>query len=65
MRQRQRTHDDGDHGSNGPGGQGGNLDALRDAGHDLLAAGDEAISKGLSHGNSEAFLAATRQEGGQ
>jgi hypothetical protein len=31
----------------------------------LLAAGDEAIRRALSGGNSEAFLRATRQNGGQ
>jgi len=33
-------------------------------GDDLLAAGDEAIRRALS-GNSRAFLAANRQEGGE
>lgn len=46
----------------GPGD--GNLDGLRQAGEELWAAGDDAINRALS-GNSEAFLAATRQEGGQ
>lgn len=41
-----------------------NLKSRRDAGADLLAAGADAISKALS-GNSEAFLHATRQTGGQ
>ncbi len=31
----------------------------------LLAAGDEAIRKALSGGNSEAFLRSAMQEGGQ
>ena len=51
-----------------PGGQGdpgaGNLGELRRAGEDLLAAGDEAIRRALS-ADSEAFLRANRQEGGQ
>ena len=42
----------------------GNLDELRRAGEDLLAAGDEAIRRALS-GNSEAFLRANRQQSGQ
>jgi hypothetical protein len=43
---------------------GGGLDELRRAGEDLLAAGDEAIRRALS-GDSEGFLRANRQEGGQ
>jgi hypothetical protein len=43
---------------------GGNLGELRRAGEDLLSAGDEAIRRALS-GNSEAFLRANRQEGGE
>lgn len=46
-----------------PGGD--NLDNLRRAGEQLLAAGDVAINKAISQGNSEAFLAANRQAGGQ
>jgi len=41
-----------------------NLDALREAAERLLAAGDDAINRALS-GNSEAFLEANRQQGGQ
>lgn len=43
---------------------GGNLSELRLAGEELLAAGFDAISKTLS-GDSEAFLASTKQQGGQ
>ncbi len=46
-----------------PGGN-GNLGELHRAGDDLLAAGDEAIRRALS-GDSEAFLRANRQRGGQ
>lgn len=42
----------------------GSLDAMRQAGEALLDAGDDAIDRALS-GNSEEFLAANRQEGGQ
>jgi hypothetical protein len=38
--------------------------ALRQAGSDLLAAADDAINRALS-ADSEAFLFANRQEGGQ
>jgi hypothetical protein len=48
--------------SNGPGP--GNLNVLRQAGEALLDAGDDAIDRALS-GNSEEFLAASRQQGGQ
>lgn len=41
-----------------------NIDNIKKAGEDLLAAGDAAIAKALS-GNSEDFLKATRQSGGQ
>jgi hypothetical protein len=40
------------------------LNGMREECEALLAAGDEAINRALS-GNSEAFLAATRQEGGE
>jgi hypothetical protein len=43
---------------------GGNLSQLRLAGEELLAAGADAISMTLSS-DSEAFLAATKQQGGQ
>lgn len=42
----------------------GNLSQLRLAGEELLAAGADAISRALST-DSEAFLAATKQQGGQ
>ena len=41
-----------------------NLTAHTEAAQRLLAAGDDAIERALS-GNSETFLAATRQHGGQ
>ena len=48
----------------GDGSGDANLQRARVAGRDLLAAGANAIQKALS-GNSESFLAATRQQGGQ
>ncbi len=42
----------------------GNLGNLRQSGQDLLNAADDAINRALS-GDSEAFLAANRQMGGQ
>ena len=41
-----------------------NLDAVRQAGQQFLAAADEAIARALS-GDSEAFLRASRQQGGE
>jgi hypothetical protein len=43
----------------------GNLAQLRADGDRLLAAGDEAIRRALSGNNSEDFLRASRQQGGQ
>lgn len=64
MRERERPDDP----VHRPGGEvpsgGGDLNELRRAGEDLLAAGDEAIRRALS-GDSEAFLRANRQQGGQ
>ena len=45
-------------------GADGNLGELREAAQSLLAAGADAINRTLSH-DSEAYLASTRQEGGQ
>ena len=66
MELRERRREDDQAGGNGPvgGGGGGNLDETRRAGEEFLAAGDAAINKALS-GNSEQFLAAHRQQGGQ
>lgn len=48
-----------------PGGSDGSpLTRRRQAGEDLLAAGEAIINRALS-GNSEAFLTANRQQGGQ
>lgn len=65
MNERQRhDHPDPPPGDGGPTAGGSSLGELRRAGDDLLAAGDEAIRRALS-GNSEAFLRANRQEGGE
>lgn len=48
----------------GPAHDGGALEALRQSAERFHAAGDDAISRALS-GNAEAFLAATRQQGGE
>lgn len=41
------------------------LRQLRSEGDRLLAAGDEAIQRALADNNSEAFLRAGRQQGGE
>jgi hypothetical protein len=41
------------------------LRQLRSEGDRLLAAGDEAIQRALAGANSEAFLRASRQQGGE
>ena len=64
QRERQRDPDTDAGGSDAPPGGNGTLGELRRAGEDLLALGDEAIRRALS-GDSEGFLRANRQEGGQ
>lgn len=63
MRERQRQNEDGRPAAPASAGD-GNLGSLRQAGRDLLSVGDEAISRALS-GDSEKFLSASRQQGGQ
>ena len=65
MRLRERTGDDLERNEEpGDGSGDANLASMRLAGQNLLAAGADAINKALS-GNSETFLRATRQQGGQ
>jgi hypothetical protein len=53
-------------GSGGDGPEPGDvLQQARTQGDSLLAAGDEAIQRALAGSNSEAFLRAGRQQGGQ
>ena len=46
------------------GNEGGSLERIRETANEFLAAGDEAIRRALS-GDSEGFLRANRQRGGQ
>ena len=67
MSLRERTQEDRarqEPDSSGNGSSDGNLGRVRLAGQSLLAAGADAIQKALS-GDSESFLNATRQQGGQ
>jgi hypothetical protein len=59
-------HDDQPLAAAGPAGgpDGANLNAIRQSAAGMLAAADAAISRVLS-GDSQAFNAAARQEGGQ
>jgi hypothetical protein len=43
----------------------GRIDAIRVEGSQLLSAADEAIQRALAGGNSETFLRAGRQQGGE
>ena len=67
MRFLERTNDerrrqaDGDSDSS----DNGRLQQFRSEGNQLLAAGDAAIRNVLSRGNSEAFIRAGRQQGGE
>jgi hypothetical protein len=50
--------------SSGTGNDGENLEQIRQTANEFLAAGDEAIRRALS-GDSEEFLRANRQRGGE
>lgn len=65
MKVRNRFDDEDAQNSSTAGDPGdGDLDRLRQVASEFLAAGDEAINRALS-GNSERFLEANRQQGGQ
>jgi hypothetical protein len=66
MSPRERQRDDGEQHRDNPhdGGSHEPLDEARAAGERFLAAGDEAIRRALS-GDSQAFLRANRQRGGE
>ena len=57
--QPRRVNGDGDPAADGP------LDQARSEGDRLLSAGDEAIQRALAGSNSEEFLRASRQQGGE
>ena len=64
MRQKERQ-DNMPSNTGGGGDSGGGLDQLREHANRLLAAGDEAINRALASSDSEAFLRANRQQGGE
>jgi hypothetical protein len=63
MRQKERP--DNGPPTGGGGDPGDELDELRERTSRFLAAGDEAIDLALANSNSEAFLRANRQHGGE
>jgi hypothetical protein len=62
MRQKQRENTTAPAGS---GGSGDDLEQLRDQARRFLEAGDDAINRALANSDSEAFLRANQQQGGQ
>jgi hypothetical protein len=64
MRQKERQ-DNKPPNTGGSGDSGGGLDHLREQANRFLAASDEAINRALGNGDSEAFLRANRQQGGE
>lgn len=63
MRQKERP--DNFSPSGGGGDAGGGLDSQREQAHRFLDAADEAINRALANSDSEAFLRANRQQGGE
>jgi hypothetical protein len=63
MREKER-YDNGPSAGGGGNAEGG-LDNLRAQADRFLAAGDEAIDRALANSDSEAFLRANRQQGGE
>jgi hypothetical protein len=62
MRQKERQDNPQSAGGDNPGG---GLDHLREQANRILAAGDEAIDRALANSDSETFLRASRQQGGE
>ena len=61
MREKERNEHIGSPG----GGSGDNLNELRERANRFLEAGDEAIDRALASTDSETFLRANRQQGGE
>jgi hypothetical protein len=64
MNERTRLFGAGGDAGGAGGGPAGNLSAMQQHADQLLAAGDQAINQALSN-DSEKFLTASRQQGGQ
>ena len=63
MRQKERTDGDPQGAPGTPAA--GSLESLRQQADRFLAAGDDAINRALANSDSETFLRANRQQGGQ
>jgi hypothetical protein len=63
MRQKERQDDRSPSGDRGEPESG--LDQVRERAERFLAAGDDAINRALANSDSEAFLRANRQQGGE
>jgi hypothetical protein len=62
---RQKERQDKSASTSGGGNPEGGIEHLREQANRFLAAGDEAIDRALANSDSEAFLRANRQQGGQ
>ena len=63
---KEREREDHRHPDSSDAGFGGSrIDRLREQANRFLEVGDEAINRALAHGDSEAFLRASRQQGGE
>ncbi len=62
---RQKERQDNGPSPGGTGNPGDGLELLREQANRFLAAGDEAIDRALANSDSEAFLRANRQQGGE
>jgi hypothetical protein len=65
MREKERQEYRAPSGGGGGGDEGGGLDRLREQASRFLEAGDEAIDRALANSDSESFLRASRQQGGE
>jgi len=62
---RQKERQDFSPGGNTGSGSGDNLGNIRERADRFLEAGDDAINRALASSDSEAFLRASRQQGGE
>jgi hypothetical protein len=62
---KQKERQDFSTGGNTGGGSGDNLNSIREQANRFLEAGDDAINRALANSDSEAFLRASRQQGGE
>ncbi len=65
MGQKERQNDWPSNAGGGGDDAGSGLDRMREQANRFLAAGDEAINRALANSDSETFLRANRQQGGE